>query len=80
MFPKKDVQALANNLRILIGDDDKRTRMGQIARERIVREYSWEKTVSGTLQLYQKVISGTSSAGSMPVPAPQIRCNPRSKT
>jgi len=57
MFPKKDVQALVDNLRILISDDDKRAKMGQKAREKIVREYSWERTVAGTLQLYQEVVS-----------------------
>jgi len=60
MFPKKDVQALADSLRVLINDESKRARMGQKARERIVREYSWERAVAGTLQLYQKVISSTS--------------------
>ncbi len=60
MFPMKDVRALADNLRTLIADKDKRAKMGQKARERIVREYSWERTVTGTLQLYQMVISGTS--------------------
>lgn len=60
MFPKKDVQALADSLRILINDESKRARMGQKAREKIVREYSWERAVAETLQLYQKVISSTS--------------------
>jgi glycogen(starch) synthase len=57
MFPKKDVQALADSLRILINDDDKRAKMGRKAREKIVREYSWERTVAGTLDVYQGVVS-----------------------
>lgn len=60
MFPKKDVRALVSNLRILITDNEIRAKMGQKAREKIVQEYSWEKTVAGTLQLYQEIISDTS--------------------
>lgn len=57
MFPKKDVQALVDHLRVLIFDDDKRTKMGRNAREKIVWEYSWERIVARTLNVYQGVIS-----------------------
>ncbi|MCP1716116.1 glycosyltransferase involved in cell wall biosynthesis [Methanocalculus alkaliphilus] len=56
MFPKKNVPALANCLRILINNEDQRKIMGNLARERIVRELSWDETVRRTLDLYQKIL------------------------
>ena len=57
MFPKRDVQALSDCLRNIIKDTSIRAEMGQKARDKIVQEHSFMRTVVGTLEVYQEVIA-----------------------
>lgn len=57
MFLKMDVQALSNTLKSIINDKSKQSEMGQNARDKIVRDYSFMKTVTRTLDVYDDVIA-----------------------
>jgi len=52
LVPVGDVQALADALRTLISDADLRTRMGQRSRARAEQEFSSERVIGETLQVY----------------------------
>ncbi len=56
MFPKGDVQALADTLKSLIDDAEKRQFIGQRARKKVEKDHSWDNTVSKTVKLYQEVV------------------------
>lgn len=56
-FPVGDQYALSEAFRLLADDDTKRNRLGEMARARVLADYSWEKTVKRTLEIYQEVIN-----------------------
>jgi rhamnosyl/mannosyltransferase len=55
--PPADVEALAAALRRLLDDAPLRRRMGQAARERVRREFSLDRMVARTLQIYREAVS-----------------------
>ncbi len=60
LVPHKDVQAVADRMRQLITSPELRCRMGQAGRELYLSEFTFERMLDKTLQLYESVaISGT---------------------
>ncbi|WP_440950150.1 glycosyltransferase family 4 protein [Methanosphaerula subterraneus] len=57
MFPKGDVNALAERILLLEQDRDRAHRMGACGRERILTKNSWKNTVLRTITLYQELLS-----------------------
>jgi len=57
MFPKRDIQSLVDVLRELACSKEVRLQIGRRAREKVIKDYSWESTVSRTLTLYQEIIA-----------------------
>jgi glycosyltransferase involved in cell wall biosynthesis len=55
--PPADVQPLSAALRRLLDDGPLRRRMGQAARERVRREFSLDRMVARTLQIYREAVS-----------------------
>lgn len=55
--PPADAGALAAALRRLLDDEPLRRRMGQAARERVRREFSLQRMVAQTLQIYREAVS-----------------------
>jgi glycosyltransferase involved in cell wall biosynthesis len=55
LVPIGDTQALAKALRILISDADLRARMGQQSRARAEREFSSERVIGETLEVYRSL-------------------------
>lgn len=53
----RDPQALAGGINRLLSDDGLRTRMGEKARQRAVREFSHELMIERVLELYDRVLS-----------------------
>lgn len=56
MFQKKDVEGLSKILESIINDPAKREEMGQKARDKILKEYSFIKTVTETINAYKKTL------------------------
>lgn len=53
LVPPQDAEALAGALETLLGDEGLRRRMGEASRARIEREFSIERTVRDTRELYE---------------------------
>jgi len=53
-----DILGMAQSMRELLMDDDRRRKMGMAARDKAVRCYSMEGHVKKLLSLYEKVLSG----------------------
>jgi glycosyltransferase involved in cell wall biosynthesis len=56
LVPAKDSRALAAALRTLIRDPELRVSMGQKGRALVEREYSVEKVIDQTFEIYEKVL------------------------
>jgi glycosyltransferase involved in cell wall biosynthesis len=54
LVPPRDVPALRQALRRLLGDPELRARLGANARERARRNFSWERVTDLTLQAYEE--------------------------
>ena len=54
----KDPEALAAALTRLLGDERLRARLGDAAKKRVEEEFSAERMVNSTLQVYEEVIRG----------------------
>lgn len=57
LFETGDVQQLARCMRTLAGDKSLRQRMGQIARERAVRDFSSAVVTAALLEYYEKLLA-----------------------
>lgn len=57
MFPKMDVEALSTIIKEIINNPGKKAEMGRNAREKIVRDYSFMRTVTQTLDVYDDIIA-----------------------
>jgi MMP alpha-(1->4)-mannosyltransferase len=56
LIPPADVRALVDAITALIKAPHKRQMLGQEGRARIVREFNWENTAKGTLDIYLEAI------------------------
>ena len=56
LVPPRDVSALRAALTRLLGDRDLRRRLGEAARERIGRHFSWDASTDATLAAYEAAI------------------------
>ncbi len=54
IFPPGDAAALATQVAALLGDPERRRRMGEAGRARMEREFTVEKHVAGMLDLYER--------------------------
>ena len=54
IFPPGDAAALAAHVVALLGDPERRRRMGEAGRARMEREFTVEKHVAGMLDLYER--------------------------
>lgn len=52
LIPVKNVDALVDALRKMIVDRNLRVRMGELGRKRVIEEFSLERVIKSTLQLY----------------------------
>jgi glycosyltransferase involved in cell wall biosynthesis len=57
LIPPGDVAALAAAMRSLLEDEERRNRLGESARRRILDEYTIERMVERTLLLYRRAIA-----------------------
>jgi len=62
-FPVQDRVALRDTMARLLGDPQERARLGARARERVAREYDWERITSATEQVYRRVLGEAPGAG-----------------
>ena len=51
-----DVPELAGAIRLLLGDDELRRKMGDAGRETVQRKFSWEQAARQTLEVYQEAL------------------------
>ena len=58
VVPPGDMDALAEALRRLLGDDELRARMGARARERVLEEFTVSRMVDKTVSVYREALSG----------------------
>jgi len=56
LVDKENPEALANAIAFLLDHPKRATRMGQAARDRVQRDFSWERHVDAYDQLYKKLI------------------------
>jgi glycosyltransferase involved in cell wall biosynthesis len=56
LVPPADSAALSEALLRLLKDPDKREEMGRKGRERVIKLFSWDKTIEATLNVYQDVL------------------------
>ena len=56
MVPPADVQSLANAIGSLIENPDKRKRLAEMGRQRIVEKFNWQTTAKQTLAVYTEAI------------------------
>ncbi|SEQ94882.1 glycosyltransferase family 4 protein [Natrinema salaciae] len=55
-----DADALADAIRDLLADDERRRRLGERGRERIVEEFDWERAARETVRTYRNAIDARS--------------------
>jgi glycosyltransferase involved in cell wall biosynthesis len=56
MFPSKNIETLAKQIRNLYNNSELRETMGKTGRSKIIQYYSWEKAVSKTIEKYREII------------------------
>jgi glycosyltransferase involved in cell wall biosynthesis len=56
LVPPRDATALARAIRLLLGDPDLRHKMGQAARKRIVKHFTWENAARQMVEVYREAI------------------------
>ncbi|MCT7958198.1 glycosyltransferase family 4 protein [Laspinema palackyanum] len=59
-IPQGDVETLRTRLKTLISDSELRVKMGQLARKRYEKEYTFEMMYQCTIQTYQKALTSYS--------------------
>jgi D-inositol-3-phosphate glycosyltransferase len=63
LVPAGDVEALADRLLALLGDTRLRLRLGAAAREKVATRFSWQRTVTDTIAVYEEVLTGRGGDG-----------------
>jgi D-inositol-3-phosphate glycosyltransferase len=58
-----DPEALAEKLALLLSNDDLRSRMGQRARQHVLKQYTWEQVARQTADLYEEIVGKDCPAG-----------------
>jgi colanic acid/amylovoran biosynthesis glycosyltransferase len=58
LVPPNDASAIAQAVMSLANNREKRIRMGQLGREKVIRQFSLEREVKEWLALYEKVLNG----------------------
>jgi glycosyltransferase involved in cell wall biosynthesis len=61
LVPCGDLDALADGLLSLSADPERRRRLGQAGRERLPREFSWERSFACVEQVYGLAIRGVAN-------------------
>lgn len=61
LVPPRDPEALAGAVLEVLGDPDRRRRMGEAGRETARARFGCEKMVEGTLEVYRQVLGGKAS-------------------
>jgi glycosyltransferase involved in cell wall biosynthesis len=56
LVPPADSAALSEALLRLLKDPERRKKMGRNGRERVIKLFSWDKTIEATLNVYQDVL------------------------
>ncbi|MHB8163130.1 MAG: glycosyltransferase family 4 protein [Methanoregula sp.] len=56
LVPPKSPVELAKAIEILLHDEDLRRRLGNNARDTIIREYTWEKIAGNTIDCYRRIL------------------------
>jgi len=56
LVPPADSPALSEALLRLLKDPERRKKMGRNGRERVIKLFSWDKTIEATLNVYQDVL------------------------
>ena len=59
VFHSGDADALARELAALLEAPSRRAELGNQARERVVRDYSWDVVAERTAALYRSLLGGT---------------------
>ena len=54
LVPPRDVAALRAAIERLLGDDELRTRLGEAARAKAEREWSWDAATDALLDVYRR--------------------------
>jgi len=57
VVPPGEADALAAALSRLLGDPGLRRRLAQAGHQQVVRHFGWEKVVSDTMDLYERLLS-----------------------
>jgi glycosyltransferase involved in cell wall biosynthesis len=71
-FDPRDAAALAANMTRVAGDEALRRRLAAASSSR-ARQFSWERTAAGTLEVYARALRRRAGSGEMPVPAARPR-------
>lgn len=58
IIPKKDYKSIAENIEILIKDNELRKKLGRAGRKRVLELYDWDKNVENMIEIYNKIIEG----------------------
>lgn len=62
LVDKENPEALANAIAFLLDHPERATRMGQAARDRVQRDFDWERHVNAYDRLYNKLMSAGATA------------------
>jgi glycosyltransferase involved in cell wall biosynthesis len=57
LVPPGNVEALTSAIRELLGDAERRQRLGEAARQRVLAEYTLERMIERTVEVYQRAIA-----------------------
>lgn len=63
LVPAADAPALASAISYLMGDESMRTRLGLVSRNRVAEIYSWDRSMSALMDLYDRLLADASRAG-----------------
>ncbi len=61
LVPFGDVEALARRVADLLADPERRAAVGAAAREAVVRDFSWERSVAATVEVYREALESAPS-------------------
>jgi D-inositol-3-phosphate glycosyltransferase len=61
LVPPRDPEALCSRLDDLLRDPERRLRMGQSGRARVLRSFTWQKVAARTAALYDELLEGVAT-------------------